>query len=259
MEQKTESEIVVAETYRSRSELPAVQSDTQIATSPMAMIQQAVAKGASLEQIQMLMDLSDRFEQNQARKAYFEALAAFKADPPQVVKNMENKQFGSRYASIEAWLPVIEALGKHGLSSSWEFGITPDKRMQVTCILRHSLGHCEKVTAEGPPDTSGKKNPLQEMKSTRTYLRIETLEAVTGLTSSGAALNDDGNSYGAGDVMDEGKLCDFLAAIEAASTKADVGKTYLVAIQEASELKDQEAQDRLNTAKNSALERFNKK
>ena len=44
----------------------------------------------------------------------------------------------------------------------------------------------------GPPDDSGKKNPLQQIKSTITYLEIATFEAVTGIAASDAG-DDDGN------------------------------------------------------------------
>jgi len=251
-------EIVIADTYRTRPELPTVHVPAE-GNTMMAMLANAVNKGMSVETIRELRAIQKEYEADQARKAFMVAMSEFKANPPKVVKDMENKQFNSRYATIEAWLPVIEELGKHGISSSYEYSITPDKRERVTCILTHTLGHSERASAEGLPDTSGKKNPLQEMKSTRTYLRIETLAAVTGLTASGT--NDDGNGAGfrMGDVMDESKLCDFLAAIETASNKAEVGKVYLIAIQEASHLKDQEAMDRLNAKKDAALAKLSEK
>ena len=228
----------------------------QTAITPMSMLQMAVSQNADLDKLEKLMALQERWEANEAKKAYFDAMSAFKANPPQVVKDMENKQFNSKYSSIEAWLPVIEELGKHGLSSSWEYPETPDK-ITVTCILRHKLGHSERVTLSGPSDTSGKKNPLQEMKSTRTYLRIETLSGVTGLTSS--SVNDDGNgAFTTADVMPEDDLNGYVAAIETATTQGAIGKVYLQAIERASTIGDQVAMNRLNVAKNEALLRIAK-
>ena len=38
------------------------------------------------------------------------------------------------------------------------------------------MGHEEQVELNGVPDVSGSKNPLQERKSTRTYLKLETFD-----------------------------------------------------------------------------------
>jgi hypothetical protein len=55
----------------------------------------------------------------------------------------------------------------------------------VTCYLTHSDGHTESLTLEGPPDTSGAKNPLQEMQSTASYLKRQSLLAITGTATGG--------------------------------------------------------------------------
>ena len=46
-------------------------------------------------------------------------------------------------------------------------------------------------------DANNAKNPLQQVKSTMTYLKIATFEAVTGIASRAGNQDDDGN--GAGD------------------------------------------------------------
>jgi len=50
------------------------------------------------------------------------------------------------------------------------------------------------VTLFGPADSSGSKNPLQQVKSTVTYLRKATFEAITGIASSNPTDDDDGNA-----------------------------------------------------------------
>jgi hypothetical protein len=59
--------------------------------------------------------------------------------------------------------------------------------------------------------------------------------------------------------MDEGVLCDYLAAIEAADSKKAVATVYLRAIEAASSLADQEAMNRLNTGKDAALAKLSEK
>jgi hypothetical protein len=55
----------------------------------------------------------------------------------------------------------------------------------VTCYLTHKDGHTETLTLEGPPDSSGSKNPLQEMQSTASFLKRQGLLAITGTATGG--------------------------------------------------------------------------
>lgn len=61
----------------------------------------------------------------------------------------------------------------------------------VTCHLTHRDGHTETLTLEGPPDSSGSKNPLQEMQSSASYLKRQSLLAITG-TATGGEDNENG-------------------------------------------------------------------
>lgn len=68
------------------------------------------------------------------------------------------------------------------------------KKISVTCVVTHVLGHSEKVEAFAPADSSGAKNPIQGIKSTITYLKSVTLESILGLASTDANCDDDGNA-----------------------------------------------------------------
>lgn len=146
---------------------------------------------ASVERANQAFEFYQKVEAERARKAYLEAKAAFKANAPAIFKDKENKQYSSKYASIGNVVNTVnEALGKHDLDASWEY--EQGDRIKVTCILRHALGHAERVSLSAPPDTSGAKNPLQQIKSTLTYLRLATFEAVTGIATKEGAADDDG-------------------------------------------------------------------
>ena len=167
------------------------------AITPMDMLNTAVAKGADLEQLQKLMDLQERWEANQAKKAFVEALSAFKADPPTVTKN-KHARFGQGDKKTEySFAPLAEvtgaiapALSKHGLSHQWEVGQAEGGLIKVTCVLTHVLGHSERVTLQASPDSSGSKNNIQAVGSTLTYLQRYTLLAITGLAAGDQ--DDDG-------------------------------------------------------------------
>lgn len=163
------------------------------AITPMQMLSSAVERGTDPDQLQKLMDLAERYEANEAKKAYALALAEFKKDPPTIVKDLTNKQYGSKYSSLANLVNTTnEAMGVWGLNARWDFDQT-DGVIKVTCILSHVQGHSERVSLTAPPDTSGSKNPIQQIKSTTTYLKGATFEAVTGIASIEGNTDDDGN------------------------------------------------------------------
>jgi len=247
-----ESNLIIQEGYRTRSDeasMPAVQST---AVTPMDMLKMAVSQGADLEKLEKLMALQERWEANEAKKSFVAAMAEFKASSLVITKDKTNTQFSSKYSSIGNLVNTAnESLSKFGLSARWD--IDQANGIKVTCILTHRMGHSEQCSMTGPADTSGKKNPLQEIKSTITYLKISTFEAITGIASSEGNADDDGNGADSGGKMNEGELCDYLAAIEAATSKKDIQKAYMPALIAASECGDQGAQNRLNAAKNAAI------
>ena len=163
-----------------------------IAITPMHMLAIAVEKGHDLDRIEKLMDLERIWKEDLAREAYYRAMTEFKKTPVTVTKDKSNAQYQSKYTSIGNLVNTVNAaMAPFGLSASWRY--SQSNGIQVTCILAHSLGHTESATLYGPPDESGKKNSLQQIKSTNTYLRKETFEAVTGIVTSDDA-DDDGNS-----------------------------------------------------------------
>lgn len=155
--------------------------------TPMQMMRIAIEKDADLDKLQKLMDLQERWEAERARKAFTEAMNLFKANPPDIKKN-KKVAFGETkydYASLDHVSKIIGAeLSKYGLSHRWAVEQTKES-IKVTCVITHSMGHSESVSMEGPSDTSGKKNAIQSIGSTITYLERYTLLAATGIAVKG--------------------------------------------------------------------------
>lgn len=176
--------------------------ETGSAITPMQMLQIAVEKGADVAQLERLMDLQQRWEADQARKAFVRALAEFKANPPRIVKN-KHVAFPSKggrteydHATLDQVSETIgRALSDYGLSHTWKVEQDPDSAaVKVTCVLTHELGHSEQVTMRAMPDDSGGKNLIQQIGSTVTYLQRYTLLSATGLAA--ADQDDDGAAAG---------------------------------------------------------------
>lgn len=170
--------------------------------TPMAMISQAVARGDATETIERLMNLQERWEANQARKAFDAALAAAKAEIPVIVKNrvVDFPTDGGRARTTyrhedlgEIARTVDPILARHGLSYRFRTTSLPNQPIEVSCIVAHRDGHSETNTLTAGRDDSGKKNAIQQVGSTITYLQRYTLKAALGLA---AAYDDDGKAAG---------------------------------------------------------------
>ena len=159
-----------------------------------------------VEKLSRLLDVKERWDREEARKAYHAALAAFKAAPPTITKN-RHVAFTSRrtgevteydHATLdEVVYKLVPALAQHGLSHAWGTEQLEGGRLKVTCKLTHRDGYSEAVSLAGPPDDSGHKNAIQQSASAISYLERYTLLAITGLAASGE--DDDGRSTGNGD------------------------------------------------------------
>lgn len=169
------------------------------AGSPAEVMMMMIGKGASLDQIEKMMDLQERHEKREAEKAYNAAFASFKAEAVRVLKNravtdgpLRGKSYAELHSVVDA---VTPALSKHGLSASWKLTRDEKEWIEVTCTLKHVGGHSESVSMGGPPDAGGAKNAIQARASTITYLERYTLKAICGISEGGD--DTDGNSRNA--------------------------------------------------------------
>lgn len=165
------------------------------AQSPMGMMLAAMSQGASLEQVEKMMDLQDRWERKEAEKSYNAAFAAFKAEAVRIIKGrkvtdgpLRGKEYAELHDVVDA---VTPALSRHGLSTAWKLTKDEPQWIEVTCTLKHTSGHSETVSMGGPPDAGGAKNALQARASTKSYLERYTLKAICGVAEGGD--DSDGN------------------------------------------------------------------
>ena len=174
-----------------------VAPETLPAERPNNLLEYAIYQNAPIETLKELMDLQERDEANKARKAYNVAMAEFHSEAIEIIKDKDNLQYNSKYVSKAGLINTVTPfLSKHGLSHRFNVLQSESGNVSVSCILTHRDGHSESATMTAPPDVSGKKNPIQQIKSTKTYLEIATFESVTGLASKDGSLDDDGNGAG---------------------------------------------------------------
>jgi hypothetical protein len=198
--------------------IPVDRSET---AAVLHMIERA-ARDPSVDMDKMLklMDMRDKAEVKQARKAFDEAVAAAKGQIPPIARNAKGHN-DKKYADFAAIAAVVDPiLGRHGLSYRFRT-VQTEKAITVTCVL-FGHGHSEENTLTGPPDSSGNKSPIHSLGSTLTYLQRYSLVQALGLAASN---DDDGKMASAGgaitleQVEELVTLCDEVSADKEAFCK----------------------------------------
>ena len=197
------------------------------ATALMRMIERAVVDpGFDVNKLTALIAVQERWEANQARKAFDAAIALAKAEIKPIVKRQEvdfTSQKGRTNYKYEGFADIAEhvdpILGKYGLS--YRHRPKQDgKMLTITCILSHRDGHSEESSLSALNDESGNKNGIQGIGSTATFLQRYTVKLALGLA---AAKDNDGRGYsdaGSSDQDDPGPK--FITAKQVADLQAKI-------------------------------------
>lgn len=245
------SEIVEMQAQGQQALTKPYQAPTQ--TTPADLLRIAVEQGADLDKLERLMDLQDRYNAAQAKKAYDAAFAAFKAEGVTILKGRkvtDGPLRGKSYAELHDVVnAVTAALSKHGLSSSWK--LTRDEKdwLEVTCYLRHTGGHEESVSMGGPPDVGGAKNAIQARASAKTYLERYTLKAILGLSEQ----DDDKDGV---PPIDMTIIDDWVSAMESAATIDEWNEVWRDGLEQVRKTNSIQIQDRFKAAAAAAKKRL---
>jgi hypothetical protein len=227
---KNQDVVLELEEQKTHQAPAVIHSGPVAAPTPSSILQMAVERGADIDQLTKLLDLKQRYEADEARKAFTLAMTQFKENPPEIIKDklVDFPSKGGRTTYYHATLAsVVEAairgLAGVGISHRWEVkqggGI-----VAVTCILTHRLGHSEAVSMEAGHDNSGGKNSIQAVASSVTYLQRYTLLSITGLATKDQ--DDDGGRH-KDPVPDWGDT--FLESINAAKDKVELQAAWSTA------------------------------
>lgn len=169
-----------------QNNLPVADQKSTSLSMPMQLIELAIKNNGAVEQLEKLMELQDKWEKEQARKEYFNDLSSFQSAIPVIEKKklVSFNQTNYKYAPLDDIMYQISPyLVKFGFSVRWE-QCQQESIINVTCIVTHKAGHSERVVLSGTPDVSGKKNNIQSIASTVTYLRRYTLTGALGIATA---------------------------------------------------------------------------
>jgi hypothetical protein len=168
--------------------------------SPASMMLAAMDRGANLEQIEKMMELQERWEKREAEKVFREDFAAFRGENIIIPKTRHvDRGAGGSFDQAEydeVCRRLSPALSAHGFSFRHDQRFGLQRRMiegvendigwvWVTCHLEHRKGHSESLQLEGPPGDLKVNTPTQNMQVTASYLKRQSLLAITGTATGG--------------------------------------------------------------------------
>lgn len=158
--------------------------------TPSDLLAMAIDKNLDIDKLEKLMAMKERWDAQQAKKAFVAALTDFQEQCPDLRKT-KKVSFDTRNGVTEYnYAPlgdidrqIKKLLKEHGLSKSWKINDVGGK-IKVSCTITHIEGHSETTEMEADADTSGSKNPIQAKGSTVEYLKRYTLIGALGLTTA---------------------------------------------------------------------------
>lgn len=180
--------------------------DVVVPMSPMALLQQAVAKG-DLALVEKMLDLQRRIDEREdarnrlaAEKAFGDSLCAAQSQMRRVSRDASNPQTRSKYASYENLDRVMRPIYTgNGFSISFKEDVNAGREGYIRVIgYVRAHGHTEPYPVDIPCDGKGAKGG-EVMTRTHAFMaavaygRRAILKMIFNI-AEGADVDDDGNS-----------------------------------------------------------------
>lgn len=151
---------------------------TAEAMNPLMLLQQAVDRGMSPDQLKALVDLHEQWRAARAKEAFNAAMTAVQIEMPCIVRDAQNTQTKSTYVRLETVTHQAKPVyTRHGFALSFsEDRADRENWKRIVCDITHIQGHSERRWIDLPVDGIGAKgnaigamNPVQGAVSTGSY------------------------------------------------------------------------------------------
>ena len=180
-------------TTNSVAKIEAEAQDRLLPADPMVSMIERIAldPNADLAKLEKMLEMKERLEEREARRAFDRAMAEAKSDIPPILKtgtvdytNSKGERTHFKHETLDGIAAIVDPiLSQHGLSYRYR-AKQENGNLFVTCIVAHRDGFSEETTLQGGPDSGAGKNNYQAMGSAATYLQRYTLKLALGLSAS---------------------------------------------------------------------------
>ena len=163
---------------KSKEKKTAIVVAPQREMTPQTLISQAITQGVNVETMEKLMNLQDRWESKQAKKAFDEAMAKFQSLCPTIkkdraVNNSAAKGGGLRYkfAPLDSIVSQVKRiLQECGFSYTIQAEMNGNL-VTAICKVTHSMGHSQESSFQVPTDAEAFMNAQQKFGAALTFAK----------------------------------------------------------------------------------------
>ncbi len=151
--------------------------------TPEMLISEAIKKNIPVETMEKLLAMRRELKEEQAKEAFFLALAQFQAECPTIPKTSKagDGSFSYHYASLDKIIEIAKPhLQVHQFSYTFNTEFK-DNAQIIECTLHHEAGHYETSSFRSPIDSDGKMNVIQKSASAVTYGKRYAFCNATGI------------------------------------------------------------------------------
>jgi uncharacterized protein (DUF4415 family) len=168
---------------------------TNIASSPLSIIERAIEKGIDADTMSKLVDLQERMQRLNAESEFNHAMQDFQGECPPIPHNKNGHANRYSYADLPQIAAVIKPFTqKFGFSYSFDTE-TFEKSLVTKCTVCHVAGHSKTSSIMIAIDGTSSMSSPQKTASAMTYGRRYALCAAFGIVT--ADTDDDAQIVGA--------------------------------------------------------------
>jgi hypothetical protein len=127
--------------------------------SPSELIQIAITSGTDLDKLEKLLNMQERWELGESKKAFSRDFAKAQSEIEPVIKKAVNPQTHSKYALLENINEVIKPIyTKYGFSVTFnEIDSPSSDYIRLLACVKHYMGHAEEYRYDSPFECTGLK------------------------------------------------------------------------------------------------------
>lgn len=157
---------------------PQHKEDVVAVRNPMYLLELAINKDADVDKLEKLMALKERWDAEEARKAYIQAMSEFQSKCPAIRKTKKGGETKAGvvayyYAPLESMVAQTQQLVKEcGFSYTFDTPIQKETGVEVAITVSHIQGHSKTSTVFMPfVSKTGVMSDPQVIGATMTYAK----------------------------------------------------------------------------------------
>lgn len=204
-----------------------------LAVSESAQLLSVIAAAArdpqcDVEKMRALLKFKQEIDGDEARKAYWRAMAEMSAEMPRVKKDGKIDLGSKGSIPFSTWdemdRVIRPILKKHGFSLSFPTRVD-GSTLVMACVVSHIGGHSERSEAICKPDPGHARNETQAVGSGRSYAKRYLTKDMLNIVTEG--VDDDGKASGFISTQETDKIYALLDGCELSAERRAAWLKYM--------------------------------